>query len=417
MIEKLIQYFNSNNVPYVILSGYDQTKPNSDIDILIKPSTFKKINSIIEEFCSRNKVKVSQILHHDHLAKNFYLYHNNSYLNLDFYGIIKFKNVNVFKDLDPYSVSRIYKNLNILSYEHEFYYYVIKKIQKKNISKVEFDKLYLVYANSDINKLFDLFRRYLDLDVITRIILNLEQKNYNLFKNLISSNIETPKKRTFVPNEIIRVFNRIISPTGLSICFLGPDGVGKSYLINSLHEENLPFRDLVYCHLKPYPKKRNTMETNHDPGKSQPYSFFLSSLKLTYFFFIFIYGWYINILPELWKSKLVIFDRYIYDIQIDPKRFRLKGLFYLKKFLIYVVPKPEITFILKADPELIYKRKKELTIEEIENQLTKLDNIKRKGVVYLDGGSSKEDLLKKIKETISEYKHDQFRRSTRGLLS
>ena len=41
----------------------------------------------------------------------------------------------------------------------------------------------------------------------------------------------------------------------MKICFLGPDGSGKSTIIEKLLIQELPFKNKEYFHLKPIKKK------------------------------------------------------------------------------------------------------------------------------------------------------------------
>lgn len=51
-----------------------------------------------------------------------------------------------------------------------------------------------------------------------------------------------------------------------------------------------------------------------------------------------------------------------------------------------LTPKPKITFVLKAKPQVIYNRKKELTIEEINRQSAEYERLKKyyKKIYYLN---------------------------------
>lgn len=53
-----------------------------------------------------------------------------------------------------------------------------------------------------------------------------------------------------------------------------------------------------------------------------------------------------------------------------------------------MVIKPQIIFVLNADPEIIYKRKQELELDEIKRQLSEFRKIESisPNVIYIDAG-------------------------------
>ena len=74
------------------------------------------------------------------------------------------------------------------------------------------------------------------------------------------------------------------------------------------------------------------------------------------------------ILPAKMRSTLVIFDRGFEDLDIDPKRYRLRGAGALVRVLRRVLPRADCLFILDAPAGLIHARKPELPVGEIETQ-------------------------------------------------
>ena len=119
-----------------------------------------------------------------------------------------------------------------------------------------------------------------------------------------------------------RILKRIIKPTGISIAFLGPDGSGKTTVINGLTSSNLPFRKTDYFHLKPIYTSNSKNEVTSDPHKFKPYNKLKSYSKLLFFLYQYNNGWIRNIIPLKIKSSLIIFDRYYDDLIADNKRYR-----------------------------------------------------------------------------------------------
>ena len=68
-------------------------------------------------------------------------------------------------------------------------------------------------------------------------------------------------------------------------------------------------------------------------------------------------------------KHLVVFDRYYYDYLVDLQRYQYDLPKWAPKVFLKLIPTPDIVFILDGDPENLYARKKELTLEELKYQV------------------------------------------------
>jgi len=380
MIFKFFKFLNTQNKEYCIINGYkdivEEVDTESDIDILFKQKDFLQINKIINHFCKEQNIIMVQVLHHDLWAKNIFLFNpkDGKYLNLDLYGELSRKEIIFFKEKEIFSSLSIYKSIPILSPEKEFVNYLIKKLDKNDLSISNFMHLHSLYQNNkskckdSLNSFFptlyatvsDIFEAK-DFELMQRTRDQIISDFYSL-KNI-------DYKKMFL--NINRTIERIFKPTGLTISFLGPDGSGKSTVIDGLLENRFPFRRKDYFHLKPIVSKvsstNNEMIT--DPHKYNPYSKLKSYTKLLYFIYQYSSGWIKNISKLKIKSSLIIFDRYFDDMIVDNKRYRYGGSKVIAKLACFFIPKPEVYFILTADAQIIYERKQEVPFEELERQI------------------------------------------------
>jgi hypothetical protein len=195
-------------------------------------------------------------MHHDIYAKNFFIYSTElkSFLNLDLYGELSKEGILLYNEKEMFNSINYYENFPILSTEKDFFTYLIKKLYKGDLNRNNFSFLRLLYSK-DKNSCISLIKQYFTKN---NSIINksFEDNNFDLLtsnRNIIISEFLNNKKfnlSIFIFNKL-RVLKRIQNSTGLAIGFLGPDGSGKSTIIDTIISSTLPFRRKDYFHLKP----------------------------------------------------------------------------------------------------------------------------------------------------------------------
>lgn len=165
-----------------------------------------------------------------------------------------------------------------------------------------------------------------------------------------------------------------------TIALYGPDGAGKSYLIDALKRReilNEYFDEIKLKHTLPkllpplsrfkkifskknvtsfVPRNVNSIGRVHALIHSLYYSFDYFLEKVTRCFSVFS--------P---KRRLYIYDRYVYemayqDTLLNVPKVMLSGIRYLSI-------RPLVNFFVFAEPDIIFSRKQELTISQIERQI------------------------------------------------
>lgn len=375
MINKFIKYLSKSSIDYRFLNGYQniaEVKIESDHDILFVASDFLKINYLVKGFCIRYNYRIVQIFHQGVYAKNFFIYdsENNELLNLDLYGKLSRCQIMILNEEEVFNKRNSYNSILILEPYQEFIQYLIKKIDKEKLSEAEFEYLYSLYKKQSRDCDFSIGRFFIDSK--ESIIKSFNDHNYAVLKDqlkdLKKDFLQQQKGLSNIKN-IERIAERILDPTGCTIAFLGPDGSGKSTVINGLQNGHLPFRRTDYFHLKPIHKQKISGGVVSDPHALSSYSKIKSYLKLFYFVLQYNIGWLKNIVPIRIRSSLVIFDRYYDDLLIDNKRYRYGGSIRFATIVRNFIPRPEIYFILTADAKVIRGRKQEVPIIELERQI------------------------------------------------
>lgn len=418
MINNFILYLNEN-CDYRLLNGYEDLKKAeesfSDFDFVVKQNDFLRINSIIKDFCYKFNYKIVQVYHQSRFAKNFFLFDfkNNSLLNLDIYGNLSRNGIEILSENEIFQNKNKFNKINILKPSQEFIQYFIKKVDKLDLTYKNFEKLQFLFK-LEANEVKS-FIKYFFSNTYKEIIksfstdnFELISKNINLYNNDFLNNKKNKKDPLVLKS--LRIFKRIIMPTGISICFLGPDGSGKSTIIKYLYNQPLPFRRIDYFHLKPIPKDDSIMNvTVTNPQQAPLYSKIKSFVKLGYYFFLYNFGWAKYIIPLKIRSSLVIFDRYYDDILVDYRRFRYKSIWGIEKLVKNLIPRPKIYFILTAEANIIFERKQEVTFEELKRQIVNYNCLRDdKKYFLIDTNREPEQIAKEVINILMGKMHERY---------
>jgi thymidylate kinase len=168
----------------------------------------------------------------------------------------------------------------------------------------------------------------------------------------------------------MRLVRRWSQPTGLLVAVMGPDGAGKSTLIEHLVQAVGPAfdRHRVF-HWRPMLLwRRKTTRDPTRPHSLPPHGSWWSVARLFAHLLDYWLGYWLVIRPLLARCALVIFDRYFDDITIDPKRYRYGGPPWLPRILGLLTPKPDLVLVLDAPDEIVLARKQEIAPEEVQHQ-------------------------------------------------
>ncbi|MCP5536760.1 MAG: hypothetical protein H7A51_11100 [Akkermansiaceae bacterium] len=171
----------------------------------------------------------------------------------------------------------------------------------------------------------------------------------------------------------------------ICIAILGTDGSGKTTVIDALTgelEKNYGYKT-DYSHLRPHwlpdlgvlkgQKKAPDAGVVTEPHALPPSGFLGSLFRLCYYTLDYTVGYWSVVRPKLKKPKqVIIFDRYCYDFLVDPRRMRIALPRWILTGMLRLVPEPDKVFCLGAEPEVIFERKPETSLEEVSRQIDEL---------------------------------------------
>ncbi len=205
---------------------------------------------------------------------------------------------------------------------------------------------------------------------------------------------------------------RIFHPNGLFIVFIGPDGCGKTTLINQL---SLSMQDIfVQGHIKKFywrpflfPRLRELLFNKHEKDiVSNPHEEVLATtfkartkyyIKFCYYLLDYIFG-VLKYIGVWSRGGAVMFDRYYYDHIVFPERFGFKVPKWLMLFCLKFIPKPDLIFYLESTPDILLARKNELSKVEIQRQQREYKELLKhnRNAYFIDVNKSIHDISKEI---------------------
>jgi thymidylate kinase len=163
-----------------------------------------------------------------------------------------------------------------------------------------------------------------------------------------------------------RVARWITPKSGLHVVFLGPDGVGKSTVIDAV--QNRVAEAFLCVNYKTFAGSILPNKPKKSPHALPPRSKFASFAKAGWWLWCYTVGYMRATWPTLCRGGLAINHRYLVDAIVDPKRYRYSGPTELLWSIWQIVPKPDLIIFLDAPASVIWERKRETTLEETARQ-------------------------------------------------
>jgi len=409
---RLFRYLESHKVNFVVVGDVREyeTEIGSDIDIVVSNSDLERLPDILLNYCEQNTCRLVQMLRHEASAKCFDIeFQSNgrsSFIHPDVCSDFM-RSTLALQSASELLNGRVRNSMGLWIPKpfNGFKYYLLKKLEKNDIDARQLE--YLADLRSQDPSAIDAWvQKPVGPEMGRQVIRTLDEQDLQAFKAVMPA-----LRREFIEKkpirisdrfkEIGRLADRITRPTGVMLGFLGPDGVGKSSVIAEVERQIAPaFRKQARFHLRPhFGKPQGTSVTVEDPHSGQPRGLSGSMAKLALWWLDYVGGYFRVVYPKLIRSNLVVFDRYADDLAVDPRRYRYGGPLWMARRLGRIVPRPDLMFVLVADPEIIQARKAEVPLAETSRQVEEYRKLaQRKGVILIDAGRPLEAVVSNIVE-------------------
>lgn len=371
---------------YCILSGYERLPEwfESDIDFMVSEKDFARMPGIVARIARATNTHLFQSVAHEITARAFLLVSLGgaglTICQLDaasdyrHFGMLWLRASEVLASRRKHA-----GGFWISSPAHEFAYYLIKRVNKRDFGTQHGQRLSRLYAeNRDAcDRIMERFwspRQRSALgsmaasgkwDEMPRLLESLRRQLRRHSSESLTQRVAS------IPSRALHTFDRVAHPTGRWIALMGPDGSGKSLAVNAIREQFAPaFRDIRCYHLRPKLLRALNKDggTVTDPHGKAPRGFVASIAKVFYLIADYLLGYIVKVVPDLVRTRLIVFDRYFYDLLVDSKRVRYGGPQWLLKLVSRLLPRPDVVVLLDAPPEVLWSRKQEVTFGEVVRQ-------------------------------------------------
>jgi hypothetical protein len=195
----------------------------------------------------------------------------------------------------------------------------------------------------------------------------------------------------------------------------GPDGVGKTTVCEALIGGVLADAQVLHVRFpgllpRRDPEARRAIRLG--PGGTPDltrlrlypptYPAWKTHVKTVYLWVDFLLGWLVHVRPLVRRGGWVIFERGWWDHAVDPRRYRLRPPAALLAALGRFVPRADLIFVLHAPPEVIHRRRPELTEEELGRQMAAWRELlpPRQARIYLDTSAPLPEMIERAEAAV-----------------
>jgi thymidylate kinase len=188
-------------------------------------------------------------------------------------------------------------------------------------------------------------------------------------------------------------------PSGLLIACLGPDGSGRTSVIEQLSARPLAaFAQSYIMDLRPHVMRPKPV----DPESKTPRGPLGTMAKLMMFVADYWLGYWLQIRPKLVASTLVVSNRYFDDILVDPGYYRIDRSRRLARWLLPWIPRPELWLVFDVPSEVLQTRTREVAAEEAARLRSEYRKVlrRREDVVVLDAGQPVDEVSAEAERAI-----------------
>ena len=388
-LTSLFDRLNEAKLGYAVLRGYEDL-PNSskgDIDMAVLPSDRDQIALIIQKVAVQYGGKVVV----DYIGSGRFIRilgcHQSEWWGtaIDLFGHIEYRGVEYIRCQKIIERGKNHGSIRVADDEDAMIVALVKELISNGRSR----KNYLSEARGIWVKRGDsclhLLSETLSENTLSDLVGALSTEGDNLKSLVVSLRADVIRRGNYglkIANLWSRL-KRLWHTPGISVAVMGTDGAGKTTVIEAIRPvlEKALHSPIHYEHLRPnwIPRlgkiagRNDTGQVVDNPHGQSPSGMLGSLVRLSYYAVDYYLGYWVKIHMMLAKGpRIALFDRYYYDFILDPIRMRIALPSWLIKLVMLGAPKPSLILCLGAEPEMIFARKPETSLQEVSRQIKDL---------------------------------------------
>lgn len=418
IVASVFEMLNGKHYPYAVLRNYEglpYSNKSRDIDILIKPECYGNLKKDFVKLVLNANYKIVTFFESERLRTfvcarimdtDVEMIQFDFFMHTSAYG-------HILLDSDDVLAASIPNGTGIycVSKEYEFLdkYLYLKYLGAKYPSKYSQLKTEIQASQ----KLKEIIQSKFGVSSLEE----LESMPTTKFRHIVHHNRNDYMNRLSFWRNYVK---NNLTHKGFSIGFTGPDGAGKTTVIESLKKQLLMvypkvtsfhFRPTVFGNLGDVAHSagmKKNVDHNYDkPHRGSKTGVASSILRLMYYSMDYIFGYFKTVRKALTRRELVVFDRYYTDIICDSRRSRI----YLNPKFLYgwgklFIPSLDYNILLTARTEIILNRKRELDEVDIKTINSRIDYLEGKnGYKKVLNENTPEETVRDILSYIFENQH------------
>jgi hypothetical protein len=424
----LVEKLNKEKIKFFILRNYEELPENNtakDVDIIVDPEEISKANKIIIDIYKQHDFSHSFFVR----FASLYCWHGMDIdrhlsIHIDLLAGYQMKGYEVFTFNELYAHTIDYKGFKVLDHLYEgLMVFICKQFGYNPILKQEYKNI-IYNSFNNYPELSQLLNQIIGLELTEKIVSAIAHKDFD--RMLSYSDELSSKLRSYsFLKDPIGVINRSITFYWLkfvrivlnrrkyikSFSVMAPDGAGKTTFLDSLLNEIsfyfitdvnskcsiYHFRPQLLPNLGTVGEKAKVMKADKNfttPHRAKPAGLLSSLLRISYYWIDYVLGWFAITPRDIQFDRFTVFDRYSYDLIVDPTRTRLGLPKWIRKAFVACMPHPKFSFYLDVEPDEIYRRKQELPLYEIKRQVSEYRGLAQttKRIILLNGNRPVEQI-------------------------
>jgi thymidylate kinase len=392
-LHQVFDRLRAGGVPFCILRNRDRIPwslvTGSDVDVIVPGGTSaSRLIALMQDLSPAQIVPHKATLEMYFPVGSLYLHVDFLIANRQWRGAVYLKNTEILADVQDDD------GLPVASQLHQAFCAWFSSLTRKRMFKERYIPLISAATAKGREEFAKLLRRVFGEQLGERLMKLAEQNELDHSNSFAGACRKTVWKRAFAKSPMSTIGGLLgyyaselklyFRPTGLTVAVLGPDGAGKSTVCSILAQMNraqLPFSAIETQHMyqRALPRlselkkgrirtKPLTSAATHDPHGKKPHSLPASVFSL---FYTAIDQWCSRLRwskLKMSRNMLMLHDRHMLEVVVDPKRFRYAGPSWLAKAFMQLIPTPDLIVLLDTPAEILQSRKQEVPFEETRRQ-------------------------------------------------